>query len=74
MEKLVQTLEKCLPEIFAEKVIGDLIPGLYSTRYLANLRSRGEGPKHFKIGRRVMYRKEDFITWIKNRLEVTYYE
>jgi hypothetical protein len=74
MEKLIQALEKCLPEVFAEKAIAQLIPGLYSTRYLANLRSRGEGPKHFKIGRRVMYRKEDFITWIKNRLEVTYYE
>jgi hypothetical protein len=31
---------------------------------LANLRSQRRGPKFFKVGRRVIYRVEDFEKWL----------
>ena len=34
---------------------------------LANLRSKGKGPKFYKIGgRKVLYRVEDFEAWLKS--------
>jgi hypothetical protein len=68
-EQLLQKIEKVLPEIFAEKAIPDLLPGWYSNRHLSNLRSKGLGPESFKLGRRTMYCKDDFLDWLKDRLE-----
>jgi hypothetical protein len=68
-EKLLQEIEKVLPPIFAEKSVPDLLPGWYSNRHLSNLRSKGLGPKSFKLGRRTMYRRSDFLDWLKDRLE-----
>jgi len=31
---------------------------------MANLASRGKGPKYYKVGRRCLYRYEDLIAWI----------
>jgi len=69
MNDLIQSLESALPPVFAEQAIPDLMPGLYSRGYLANLRSRGEGPQCFKIGRRTMYRRDDFIDWLTSKME-----
>jgi len=68
-EELLREIEQVLPPIFAEQAIPDLLPGWYSNRHLANLRSKGLGPKSFKLGRRVMYRRSDFLAWIEERLE-----
>jgi predicted DNA-binding transcriptional regulator AlpA len=35
---------------------------------LAKLRLRGNGPVYCKLGRRVVYRKEDLAAWLESRL------
>jgi predicted DNA-binding transcriptional regulator AlpA len=30
-------------------------------------RTRGEGPKSFKVGRRVRYRREDCMAWVESQ-------
>jgi predicted DNA-binding transcriptional regulator AlpA len=34
-------------------------------------RHRGEGPKSFKLGRRVVYREDVVTSWIEERAEAT---
>lgn len=42
--------------------------GAYSGRYLANLDSRGEGPRNrVRIGRRIGYRVGDLVEWLEER-------
>lgn len=38
---------------------------------LGNLRSRREGPKFFKVGRRVVYMVEDFESWLRRNPVLT---
>lgn len=35
-----------------------------STGSLANMRCRKEGPKYFKIGKKVLYRRSDLEAWL----------
>ena len=34
-----------------------------SNAWLRLLRSRGEGPPYYRLGRRVVYRRDDLIEW-----------
>ncbi len=36
-----------------------------SAGYLRLLRARGEGPPYFRLGRRIVYRREDLIAWVE---------
>ena len=67
--ELILELEKSLPAVFAEMKVSELIPGLVNHRSLKNLRCQGRGPRCFKVGRRVMYRRSDFLAWLESRLE-----
>lgn len=42
--------------------------GLLCRRYLEKLDCLGQGPKRFRIGRKICYRVEDFIAWLEQRL------
>ncbi len=33
---------------------------------LANLRSRGEGPKYYRVGRKILYLKTDIMAWLRS--------
>lgn len=35
---------------------------------LAKLRLSGNGPSYYKLGRRVLYRREDLEIWLESRL------
>jgi excisionase family DNA binding protein len=35
---------------------------------LAKLRLSGNGPAYYKLGRRVVYRREDLEVWLKSRI------
>lgn len=43
--------------------------GFMSRQTMANLDSRGEGPRRFKMGKKVVYRVDDFIEWLEARGE-----
>ena len=46
--------------------------GIMSQRYLANLDSRGLGPKNrVRVGRKVAYPVDDLIAWLESRVSKT---
>ena len=52
------------PIMIARCRVEDYFPGL-SPKTLANLNSKGEGPKSFKYGRKVFYRFADLVDFFK---------
>ncbi len=65
----LNALEKILPPIIARKDIERYLGGLISRTYLANLDSKGKGPKSIKTDRRVAYLREDLLAWLNNWLK-----
>ena len=60
--------EKWPSPFVARDEIGRFTGGIVSPRYLANLDSQGRGPKgRFRIGRKVAYPVQAFITWLESR-------
>lgn len=57
-----------LPCLLTRKDISRHFGTLISPRYLANLDSKGHGPRKLKIGNKVAYRKEDFVEWLSDRM------
>jgi hypothetical protein len=57
MKKHAENLKTGSPETMAK--IYEISAGT-----LANLRWMGKGPKYFKVGRKVLYRFEDFENWL----------
>ncbi len=59
---------------FAPKFLGRReVAKMYglSPKWLANLASEGKGPKYRKLGKKVLYRVEDFEKWVKeNSIEI----
>lgn len=72
MEKLQSTdlsiLLKTLPPVIARKDLNVYLGGLISSGYMANLDSKGLGPKSVKSGRRVAYIREDLVAWLERWL------
>jgi hypothetical protein len=36
---------------------------------LANMRYRGDGPRGYKVGKRILYRRDDVERWLETRRE-----
>jgi len=68
VKNLKKLLEE-LPPIIGRKSIDKLLPGVIDPRHLANLDSKGLGPKRCKFGKHVFYRRDDFIEWFVERVE-----
>lgn len=64
----LENLASTLPPLVARRRIGDYLPGIISAGYLANLDSQGLGPRRSKIGAKVVYRREDLIAWLENKI------
>lgn len=62
-------LLKTLPPMVARKDINTHLGGLISSGYLANLDSKGRGPRALKSGRRVAYIREDLVEWLEQWLK-----
>ena len=56
-----------LPICFGRSVLDEILPGVVSSKSLANLAWRGVGPPFYKMGRKVYYEKSSFIEWLINR-------
>lgn len=64
----ISILLRTFPPVIARKDINVHLGGLISSGYLANLDSKGLGPKALKSGRRVAYLREDLVAWLENWL------
>ena len=59
------------PPFIARGEIEKFTGGLISSKYLANLDSKGKGPKNrVKVGRKIGYETRALISWIESRAEV----
>ena len=57
--------------IVARHRIYDFSGGSMSSKYIANLDSRGEGPKgRFRVGRKICYPVDSLIAWLEERSEL----
>ena len=65
---LIEKLKEELPLVFARKEIDRLLPGLISSKSLANLSSQGKGPPSYHHGRTVIYDRDDFLHWLGERV------
>lgn len=62
-----------LPNLLTRKDVGTYFGNIISPRYLANLdRIEGAGPVKTYIGRKVAYRREDFVAWLQSRQRDTW--
>ena len=58
-----------LPAIITRKDISKYFGSFISPKYLANLDSQKKGPLKYRIGHKVVYKKEDLIAWLEARIE-----
>ena len=57
-----------LPPIVPRHRIENYLSGVISRGYLQNLDSLGKGPRKVLVGRKVVYMREDLITWLRSRM------
>ena len=57
-----------LPKVLTRQDIAIHFGSLISPRYLANLDSEKKGPRRSRIGRKVVYIREDFVAWLEARM------
>ncbi|WP_034627354.1 hypothetical protein [Desulfocurvibacter africanus] len=70
MEKLREQLLSILPPLFSRKEASKSLGGLLSAKTLANLDSKGIGPKgRIQIAGKVAYTREAFIDWVIARTQ-----
>ena len=58
-----------LPHLLVRKDIIAFFGHLISPQYLANLDSMKKGPARCYIGRKVVYRCDDFLAWLESRMK-----
>jgi len=66
-ENNLKQLADSLPPIIARDHIEQLLGGVISSKYLANLDSLGTGPARMRIGRKIAYRTDSLLEWLGNR-------
>ncbi|MDL2210671.1 hypothetical protein LJC26_07710 [Desulfovibrio sp. OttesenSCG-928-O18] len=63
-----EALAAALPPIIPATELPRLLGGLYTAKTLANKRWAGNGPKAFKLGRKVVHMREDIISWLQEEM------
>lgn len=61
-------LLEILPPYVTRKETGKHIGNIISPRYLANLDSEGKGPRRVRLGRKVVYKREELVIWLENQI------
>ncbi|MDR0603916.1 MAG: helix-turn-helix domain-containing protein [Bacteroidales bacterium] len=66
MKNIIDVLANELPLLIRPAEVAKLT-GL-SPKTLANKRCKGEQPHFLKLGRRILYPRQDFITWFESTI------
>ncbi|WAC08054.1 MAG: hypothetical protein OS130_02340 [Thermodesulfobacteriota bacterium] len=56
-------------EFVSRERVSEFSGGILHPRTLANLDSKGEGPKRIRIGRKVAYNVHDLCDWLAKRTQ-----
>ena len=67
-EGYFDSLRPNLPQFLLRKDIKTFFGHIISPRYLANLDGMNKGPAKCYIGRKVVYKRDDFIAWLEARI------
>lgn len=57
-----------LPPFLTRKTAVSALGGAISVGGFANLDSTGQGPKRATLGGKTIYARDDFLTWLRDRL------
>lgn len=69
MNPLLEKLRAVLPNELSRKDIAKYFKKWISSKYLANLDSKKEGPKAYRVGeRKIIYDTDDFLNWLDKRI------
>ncbi len=60
----LRNLRKELPPMIGRSKVEKYFPGVVSSGTLANLNSKGLGPKFIKRGRKIFYLRDDILRWL----------
>ncbi|SDK77232.1 protein of unknown function [Maridesulfovibrio ferrireducens] len=63
------TLLNELPPVFSRIDLPQFIGTLFSVGYMSNLDSAGDGPEYRRVGGKIVYERELFVTWLENRCQ-----
>lgn len=70
-EQLFKKLEDTLPAVFSRQEAAKQLGYAISAKTLSNLDAKGLGPSQkLHIGGKVVYEKENFLDWLKERVNV----
>jgi len=62
--------ERWKSALVARQEVGHFTGGVVSEKYMANLDSRGLGPKgRIRVGRKIAYPVTELISWLESRSE-----
>lgn len=66
--EIISTLTETMPKIFCRTNIESLTGGLMTYGTQKNLDSSQDGPKCFRMGKKVAYLKDDYLLWFETYL------
>ena len=67
-DELMEKLHQDLPAAFGRTAVEKLLPGIITSKTLANLGSAGLGPNSYRHGKKVFYEKDAFLDWLSQRV------
>ena len=71
MEKdlIFSRLCELLPAFFTRKTASQMLGGYISVGTLSNLDSKSQGPPRVKSGKKTLYERTSFVTWLRSRVK-----
>ena len=63
-------LAEALPAMIPAQKLASHLGDVYTNKYFSNLRWMGKPPRSYKLGRKVIYLKDDIISWLKQEIRV----
>ena len=69
MQLILESLRRELPPTFTRATAAKMTGGLFTAGTLANLDCHGKGPGGSLIGRKMVYERESFVSWLEKRMQ-----
>ncbi len=68
MNPIIEKIRKTVPTSFERQEVDKLLAGVISRKTLENLAVKGTGPRYYLLRGRVIYDREEFLTWLSKRM------
>ena len=59
-----------LPALIPRHKVAELLGGVISAGYLANLDCEKKGPRRVRIGNKICYPRKSLLEWLQSRTEI----